>query len=413
LNSGVTISYCWLRSSISSYGSNALRVYSLGETTTSLVDASNGVRPAAHLSLSSIASFAKLEINFNSNGGSSCASIKVSPHTAYGTLPTPTRAGYSFVGWYKNSDLSGSAVTTSDIVTTDHTLYAKWTLANYTITLNQQGGSGGTSSVTATYTQTMPTATAPTRIANIFGGYYTGTNGSGTQYYDENMASVRNCDLTANTTLYAKWIWVGVNVHFAGSSTSASNIVFNDETNASVNIQPQTGHYVSEISFDNSTFYKIDSYSSYYVVDFALEFQCLASTSTNQIAFVINFIFFDYYDTHETINIYLKTTTTPYTELNKPSGGASIDGVAVSSTIGGSAEVLGDNYDSLEVGDTITVVARLKLIGYQFDGWYVDDTLLSANMSVRLTFDDTIKGKVLVAKFSEIENSNINNSTSN
>ena len=73
------------------------------------------------------------------------------------------------------------------------------------VTLDRQGGSGGTANVTATYGSAMPVITIPTRIGYTFGGYYIGTNGSGTQYYTASGASARTWDLTSVTTLYAKW----------------------------------------------------------------------------------------------------------------------------------------------------------------------------------------------------------------
>lgn len=65
-------------------------------------------------------------VTFNANGGStSVTSKKVTVGEAYGTLPVPTRSGYSFSGWY----LDGSKVTSSSTVTkeADHTLAARWT----------------------------------------------------------------------------------------------------------------------------------------------------------------------------------------------------------------------------------------------------------------------------------------------
>lgn len=44
------------------------------------------------------------------------------------TLPTPTRTGFTFDGWYTNADLTGGAVTQIDTGTTgDKEFYAKWT----------------------------------------------------------------------------------------------------------------------------------------------------------------------------------------------------------------------------------------------------------------------------------------------
>ncbi|MBQ6285698.1 MAG: InlB B-repeat-containing protein, partial [Bacilli bacterium] len=59
--------------------------------------------------------------------------------------------------------------------------------------------------VTATYNSTMPSITVPTKYGFTFGGYYTGYNGTGTQYYTAAGASARSWDLTSVTTLYAKW----------------------------------------------------------------------------------------------------------------------------------------------------------------------------------------------------------------
>lgn len=46
----------------------------------------------------------------------------------YGFLSTPRRTGYKFIGWYLNSNGTGTAVTKDTIVEkdTDHKLYAKW-----------------------------------------------------------------------------------------------------------------------------------------------------------------------------------------------------------------------------------------------------------------------------------------------
>ena len=142
----------------------------------------------------------------NATGGNTTTSKTVTYNSTYGTLPSPTRTGYTFGGWYKESTFS-TPVTSASTVTTagNHTLYAKWTANTYTITLNKQSGSGGTSSVTVTYDSPMPSASRPSRTGYSFQGYYTGTNGSGTRYYTNTMASARNWAETDVDTLYAYW----------------------------------------------------------------------------------------------------------------------------------------------------------------------------------------------------------------
>ena len=74
-----------------------------------------------------------------------------------------------------------------------------------TITFDQQSGTGGTSSITGTWGAAMPSIKLPSRAGKKFEGYYTGQNGTGTQYYAYNGNSVHTCDFTSNPTLYANW----------------------------------------------------------------------------------------------------------------------------------------------------------------------------------------------------------------
>ena len=76
----------------------------------------------------------------------------------------------------------------------------------YTVTLDKQGGTGGTSSVTATDGEELPYASAPTRYGYEFNGYYSKQNGLGTKYYDSNMDSVATWYGSSDETLYAYWI---------------------------------------------------------------------------------------------------------------------------------------------------------------------------------------------------------------
>ena len=63
----------------------------------------------------------------------------VTYNSTYSTLPTPTKTGYNFLGWYKESGFTNK-VTSSTTVTTakHHTLYAKWEIKTYTLTLYYQ-----------------------------------------------------------------------------------------------------------------------------------------------------------------------------------------------------------------------------------------------------------------------------------
>ncbi len=153
-------------------------------------------------------------IAYNGNGATG-GSTAATGHT-YGVAANLrangfTKTGYSFAGWATSSGggvAYGNSQSVANLTATHGatvTLYAKWTANKYTVTLNQQSGSGGTTSVSATYAAGMPAITKPSRTGYTFGGYYTSTGGGGTQYYTATGASARNWDKAAATTLYAKW----------------------------------------------------------------------------------------------------------------------------------------------------------------------------------------------------------------
>ena len=164
-------------------------------------------------------------VKFNANGGSGGQSRDVT--ATYGSaMPAisttkPTRAGYAFQGWYDTSaSTGGTQYYTADgksarkwDKTSNTTLYARWTANAYSVTLDQQSGTGGTASVKPTYGSAMPAVTPPTRAGYAFNGYWDQRDGKGTQYYNWEGKSARNWDKAGNATLYAKWTKCGPRVH--------------------------------------------------------------------------------------------------------------------------------------------------------------------------------------------------------
>ena len=71
----------------------------------------------------------KCTMKFNVNGGTGkFANVTVFSGDNYGELPTPTRDGYTFDGWYTKAS-GGTKVKANDVITStkDFTLYAHWT----------------------------------------------------------------------------------------------------------------------------------------------------------------------------------------------------------------------------------------------------------------------------------------------
>ena len=89
-----------------------------------------------------------VDVAFNPNGGNvTPRSTKVGYRLPYGQLPTPTRAGHTFLGWASDDTIvsSNSIVATTNEIS----LVALWEVNNYNLVFDANGGVGGTNIVQA------------------------------------------------------------------------------------------------------------------------------------------------------------------------------------------------------------------------------------------------------------------------
>ena len=141
----------------------------------------------------SITTLQRYTITYNNNTGSGSISSQYKDHGATATLnggSNFSKTGYELSKWHTNADgTSGTdyALGGNYSANANVTMYAVWTPANYTITLNNQSAtSAGSTSINVTYNASTnltgtPAITVPTKAGYDFGGYYTGRNGGGTQ----------------------------------------------------------------------------------------------------------------------------------------------------------------------------------------------------------------------------------------
>lgn len=128
----------------------------------------------------------KITVSYNTLGGTSVASGTTVAGATISTAPaTPTKANYTFSGWY-TAETGGTEVTFpyTHGRTSNFTLYARWTPNVYTVSYDSQGGS----SVDATAwsygsSLTLPT---PTRPGYEFTGWSTTAAGSELVYQTSN-----------------------------------------------------------------------------------------------------------------------------------------------------------------------------------------------------------------------------------
>ena len=127
-------------------------------------------------------------------------------------LPTPVKAGYTFVGWYTNAactegelpkDNDNNGIYTATGSKNGTVYYAKWQLANNFVAITYNSNMAGESSkviATAKNGTAFASANLFTRAGYSFNGWNTETNGKGTAY--KAGASIPT---SANLTLYAQW----------------------------------------------------------------------------------------------------------------------------------------------------------------------------------------------------------------
>ncbi len=151
-------------------------------------------------------------VTLNTNGGTiNNGNVTEYTYGAGATLPTAddmTYTGHTFVGWYDNENLTGSLVAAIGGTETGNKEYwAKWEANTYTVTFYPNGGSVNPVAATTDSSGKLSSLPTPTRGGNYrFDGWYTEQTGG--------IKVTLNQVYTADTTLYAYWIYT------SGSSSS-------------------------------------------------------------------------------------------------------------------------------------------------------------------------------------------------
>lgn len=128
--------------------------------------------------------------------------------TSYmGLLPTPPLGSIYSGKWVIDTfDMEAKTPESLRDEYTPATMSGTWIWeVKYNVSLDAQGGFGGTLSVTVSQGAPMPEATMPTRHGYVFDGYYTETEGNGIKYYNADGSSAAPWASLDVNKLYANW----------------------------------------------------------------------------------------------------------------------------------------------------------------------------------------------------------------
>lgn len=253
------------------------------------------------------------KITFISNGGSSVSAIVENEGVSVSSPTQPTREGYSFQGWYSDESLTNSYV--FDVM--EHiTLFAKWSINEYSINFNSNGGTNVTS-IIENYNTPIIGPTAPTRNGYLFDKWLLG----GSSYVFTKMPS-------SNITLNATWIELLPNEY---------TITFN--SNGGTSVSSLSAIEGTLISSPNQPTKEGHTFGGWY------------STSTLTNLFVFNLM------PSNNITLFAKWSINEYTITFISNGGSAISPL------------------TFDYGETITMPNNPSKSGNIFAGWYLDSKL--------------------------------------
>lgn len=256
----------------------------------------------------------------------------------------------------------------------DDKLYHGWNGAShdffsyrYDVALDMQSGGGGSTSIIAIDGSAMPSATMPGRDGYAFGGYWTETNGGGTQYYNSDGSSTRNWDSRTITTLYAHWTPKPYTINLEGMEADSEEPI-------QVNVTYDGN--LSQVTPHTKTNYTFDGYWVRNESTLALETQ-LIDANGNWIADVTGYTGNDGAGNPTWIHDYAISLYAKWTEIKHTVA------VAVSPSGAGSVQVSGANITEVTNVGVATKSAEMTPVanaGWVFKEWQVS----SANLQMDL-----------------------------
>lgn len=159
---------------------------------------------------------AEYNVTFDVDGGSEVEAVGVNHGHTIDEPNDPTKDGYTFIGWFSDEDLTEEFDFETEI-TEDTTLYAKWEVVSYTISLNLNGGTLDPTFPTTSYTVESDDITLPTPVKDgyDFIGWFTTSDFQGEAVTEIETGS------TGNVILFAKYELTKYEVSFETNEGSA------------------------------------------------------------------------------------------------------------------------------------------------------------------------------------------------
>ena len=326
------------------------------------------------------------------------------------TLPTPTKDGYTFNGWYTEST-GGNKVNSPYTPNNDITLYSHWTANKYTITFNNDGGQNSTTTKEVTYGEKYGTLPTPTKDGYTFDGWFT-SNGTKISEND-------NVNITENITLIAKWqgesytLTVNPNGGTWNESSEIQTVVgtYNSTREISNPIAPK-GYTVTLNDSENTTsIVQTKSFNGWTktgsgtIAGTTYTFEngngeIVANYTSNKVTLPIptkeGYTFKGWF-TQENGGTKIETSYMPESDITLYT---QWEANKYTITFDGNGVTLEQNSKEVTYGQTYGELPEPTKEGYDFDGWYTEDgNLIKSSDIVNITKNTTLTASWSVKKY--------------
>lgn len=271
----------------------------------------------------------KISVDVEYNDGTDVTSYTITSGTTFFELENPTRDGYTFINWYSD-ELCTIEFDFNSELTSDTTIYASWSINNYTVNYYYNGNK---KTLKANYNVVLPTFEPEGELGTEFEDWY--IDEGFVEKYDDNAKITGPLNLYANyvDSIYSVTYYDGNNIY-----DSDSDLSYNESIESPV--EPVKNGY---------------KFTGWYIDNACTELYNFSDS-----------------DITESISLYAGWDIFEYTVSFETNGGTSVD----------SAQVY---YNGMLLVQTIT-----EKDDYYFAGWYYDNVTFENEFTIHTKVTDNI-----------------------
>ncbi len=209
-------------------------------------------------------------VGFDTDEGSMVETISVSEGNFVIEPERSLKEGHDFLGWYTDNNFT-VPYDFSKPVSNNFTLYAKWEINQYTISFEENGGSG-VEDITLDYLKDIDSP-AIQREGYIFDGWYTDNDFAVTYDFSKQVSS--------NFTLYAKWDMNQYTINIEELEVSSEmlsifsnyyifgykelkNVIAIEYYDADIGVSAYTHKSLAILDYDYNILWKLEVYRSFW-----------------------------------------------------------------------------------------------------------------------------------------------------